>query len=324
MMEEPSENLTAENIKSEVNSTASLGTMLREAREHMGLSVIDVANQIKFAPRQIESLEADEFKNLHEDAFLRGFVRSYAKILQLDAERFFVAVPQTKVARAERKGIATGAFHATLNSIHSKNSKLLIAAALLAVAAGVFGLWNFISPPEQNEKTQVDVPVSFSEEKVDDSAEQLTSNDAAEPIKSKVISQPTAMQPAQTKVKPKQKPEPKPAIKAITKIKPEAKPALPPLNQVEIPVSQPAITVPATQIRLEFDVESWTEIKDREGAVLSSQINQAGSELIIYGQAPFTMLIANGLSTRLFHQGKQVDLTPFINKYSEVAHVTLR
>ena len=322
MMEEPSENIAAENVKSEINPTASLGTVLREAREHMGLSVIDVANQIKFAPRQIESLEADEFKNLHEDAFLRGFVRSYAKILQLDAEQFFVVVPQTKAAGAERKGVATGAFYATLNSIHSKNSKLLIAAALLAVVAGAFGLWNFISPPEQTETIQVDTPASLSEKTVDNSGEQLISNDSAEPLKSKAASKPTTRQPAQAKVKPK--PTPKPTIKAVTKIKPEAKPVLPSLNQVDIPVSQPAIAVPATQIRLEFDVESWTEIKDRKGAILSSQINPAGSELILYGQAPFAMLIANGLSARLFHQGKQVDLTPFINKYSEVAHVTLQ
>ena len=56
--------------------------MLREARERLGLSVADVAAQIKFAPRQIEALEADDFKHLPEAAFLRGFVRSYAKILQ--------------------------------------------------------------------------------------------------------------------------------------------------------------------------------------------------------------------------------------------------
>jgi len=36
------------------------------------------------------------------------------------------------------------------------------------------------------------------------------------------------------------------------------------------------------------------------------------------------MLIGHGLSARLYHQGKQVDLAPYINKYSEVAHVTLK
>jgi len=151
MMEESSENIAAEHVKSDVSLNASLGTLLREARENMGLSVIDVANQIKFAPRQIESLEADEYINLHEDAFLRGFVRSYAKILQLDVEQYLSAVKQTREAKDVSEGITTGTFYAALNSIPNKNSKLLLAAALLAVVAVIFGLWNLISPPEQTE-----------------------------------------------------------------------------------------------------------------------------------------------------------------------------
>jgi len=322
MMELPSEKIAADNAKSDADPITSLGTVLREARERMGMSVIDVANQIKFAPRQIESLEADEFSNFREDAFLRGFVRSYAKILQLDVEQYFASAPRTKVAVDEPKGIATGAFYATMHSMHSKNSKLMIAAVLLAVVAGAFGLWNLISPPEQTQTIQVEIPEYLSEGSVGISEEQFTSNDSAEPIKPNVASKPTAAQPAKAKVKPK--PAPKPEIKAETISKPEAKPVSSSQNQVEIPDSQPVIAVPATQIRLEFDVESWAEIKGRDGEILSSQINPAGSELIIYGRAPFTMLIANGLSVRLFHKGEQVDLIPFINNYSEVAHVTLQ
>jgi cytoskeleton protein RodZ len=83
MMEHPSENNSGQGNRP---AATSLGNILREAREKLGLSVADVAGQIKFAPRQIEALEAEDFKRLPEAAFLRGFVRSYAKILHLDAE----------------------------------------------------------------------------------------------------------------------------------------------------------------------------------------------------------------------------------------------
>ena len=73
----------------------SLGKTLREAREHLGLSIADVAHQTKFASRQIEALEADDFQNLPEMPFVRGFVRSYAKILQLDAQPLLAFLPQT-------------------------------------------------------------------------------------------------------------------------------------------------------------------------------------------------------------------------------------
>ncbi|MFZ2540803.1 MAG: DUF4115 domain-containing protein, partial [Gallionella sp.] len=88
--------------------------------------------------------------------------------------------------------------------------------------------------------------------------------------------------------------------------------------------TQSNVLSPITQLRLEFGEESWTEIKDGEGKMLSSKLNPPGSELIVYGRAPFTMLIGHGLSVRLFHQGKQVDIVPYINEYSEVAHVTLQ
>ena len=79
MMEHLPENNAEQGNLSAAIPLTSLGRMLREAREHLGLSVADVAAQIKFAPRQIEALEADDFKHLPEAAFLRGFVRSYAK-----------------------------------------------------------------------------------------------------------------------------------------------------------------------------------------------------------------------------------------------------
>ena len=71
----------------------SVGATLREARTRLGLNVADVANHIKFAPRQIEALEEDNFAHLPEMAFVRGFVRSYAKLLQLDPAPLLAALP---------------------------------------------------------------------------------------------------------------------------------------------------------------------------------------------------------------------------------------
>ncbi|MFZ2540283.1 MAG: helix-turn-helix transcriptional regulator, partial [Gallionella sp.] len=116
----------------------SLGATLREAREHLGLSVVDVSNQIKFAPRQIEALEADDFQHLPEAAFLRGFVRSYAKILQLDQQALLATLPQSSGVSVEL-GSALAPVGEPLPDAGSQKRKDLIwlgAAALLAVIAG--------------------------------------------------------------------------------------------------------------------------------------------------------------------------------------------
>ena len=78
----------------------SVGKILGEAREQHGLSVFDVSNRIKFAPRQIEALEADDFVLLPEAAFVRGFVRSYARLLQLEPEPLLAALPSSHAQAA--------------------------------------------------------------------------------------------------------------------------------------------------------------------------------------------------------------------------------
>ncbi|CAG9932937.1 helix-turn-helix domain-containing protein [Candidatus Nitrotoga arctica] len=71
----------------------SVGAVLREARERLGLSVADVESRLKFASRQIEALEADNFTRLPEISFVRRFVRSYAKLLQLDPTPLLASLP---------------------------------------------------------------------------------------------------------------------------------------------------------------------------------------------------------------------------------------
>ncbi|MCU6432791.1 helix-turn-helix domain-containing protein [Undibacterium sp. Jales W-56] len=62
----------------------SPGAKLLAARNALGWSVEQVASQLRLAPRQIRSLEADDYAGLPEPAVIKGFVRAYAKLLKLD------------------------------------------------------------------------------------------------------------------------------------------------------------------------------------------------------------------------------------------------
>ena len=65
-------------------AAASPGMRLAAAREAMGLSVEQLAGQLKLAARQIVALETDDHAHLPEAAVVRGFVRAYAKVVKLD------------------------------------------------------------------------------------------------------------------------------------------------------------------------------------------------------------------------------------------------
>lgn len=318
-MEQLAENSAGQGNNPDPAPAIPLGKTLREARERLGLSVADVAGQTKLAMRQIEALEAEDFQHLPEMPFVRGFVRSYAKILQLDAQPLLASLPQ---ANPEHAPLVPASVEVPFPSAHSPQRQNLIwlgAALLLSVVVVAFAVWHFTTPVARPEVATAETPVPLPEKMQITPASPVTEAE-------------TVVPPAAKAVRPLAEVAPAPAVKvarpsvevaqsAVASAKPRASKDLPQTQPK--PATQPEAPLQAATLRLTFDEESWTEIKDRDGKVLSSQVNPPGSELRLNGHAPFSLVIAHAASVRLYHRGKQVDLKPHIRSSSDVARLTL-
>ena len=86
-----------------------VGAELAQARQAAGLAVADVAQQLKFAARQIEALEQGRYADIPAGTFARGMVRAYARLVKID--------PEPLVARIDRKSTR-------LNSSHIQKSRM--------------------------------------------------------------------------------------------------------------------------------------------------------------------------------------------------------
>ena len=64
--------------------TALPGELLVARRNELRLTLEEVSQRLKLAPRQITALEANDFASLPGMASVRGFIRSYARLLELD------------------------------------------------------------------------------------------------------------------------------------------------------------------------------------------------------------------------------------------------
>lgn len=62
------------------------GGQLRQAREAAGLSVEQVAAQLRMPAQVIAALEAEQWQRLGAPVFVRGQLRSYARLLKVDIE----------------------------------------------------------------------------------------------------------------------------------------------------------------------------------------------------------------------------------------------
>ena len=97
---------------------------------------------------------------------------------------------------------------------------------------------------------------------------------------------------------------------------PEA-PAAGEAQAAQLPVQEatPASAVGASgqkRIELEFEQLSWVRIRQADGKVLLSQLNQAGTKQTIVGVPPFELVIGNAAKVRLIYNDALVDLRPYV------------
>ena len=63
-----------------------IGEQLKEARESMGVSIEEAAEDLKLVPSQIEDIENGKLEAFQDVFYLKYFIRDYAKYLGLDKD----------------------------------------------------------------------------------------------------------------------------------------------------------------------------------------------------------------------------------------------
>jgi cytoskeleton protein RodZ len=70
-----------------------------------------------------------------------------------------------------------------------------------------------------------------------------------------------------------------------------------------------------------FNGESWVEVRGKDGKVVFSMVNAPGSERIVRGDPPFSLVIGGASGVELSYNGSRVDLASYVN--SDVARLRL-
>jgi cytoskeleton protein RodZ len=281
--------------------TASLspGARLRAAREAAGLSLDQVAQQLKLAQRQVKALEDENFGELPGRTFSRGFVRNYARLLNLDPEDLLSHLPD--VAHAPALGSpalhSTGSMIAELpNAMANKSNvaRWLIPLGLIAciIAAAAYEWYRGgLSSLGEAPRTNTTATAAATESKASSTA--MTS-----------LPNPLAGNPA-----------------GATEDK-----TLPPSNAgASIPAPAPTQVAPAAvdaPLVLSFTGPSWTEIRDRSGQLLVSRLVLTNAVEPVRGAPPFDVVLGNAKVVSLNYRGKAIDLTPYTRQ--NVARLTLQ
>jgi cytoskeleton protein RodZ len=147
MNESEMNKLPDESIKPEIPAgPLTPGAKLRQGREAHGWTIEQVASQLYLAPRQVMALENDDYASLPGMSIVRGFMRSYAKLLKIDPAPLLASVgSETKLGGEPlptRKTLSTPFSQTRMPSMNDKPavSSKWVLGVLIAVLAGV-GIW---------------------------------------------------------------------------------------------------------------------------------------------------------------------------------------
>ncbi|OGA20804.1 MAG: hypothetical protein A3I02_17230 [Betaproteobacteria bacterium RIFCSPLOWO2_02_FULL_67_26] len=101
-----------------------------------------------------------------------------------------------------------------------------------------------------------------------------------------------------------------------------AAPMVPAAEIVSAPEADRAPGPGERQVRLDFDDESWVEIRDRNERVIFSQLNRPGTQQFIHGLPPFSVVVGNAQGVRLTYDERPVDLS--VHTKIDVARLILQ
>jgi cytoskeleton protein RodZ len=288
-------------------SDAAFATLAR-AREAAGLSLEQAARQLKFAPRQLEALEAGELQRLQGGTFARGMVRSYARLLHVDPEPLLAQI-SAQVAPPDAERLAQRYSQPVPFADGARRSNIAYAAlslTLLVVVAAVALQWR---QERASERTLAFMsPAQLATAPVGKSSPTMASLSSGNASAS---APPSGKAPGGT---------PATATAPSSKTSAAAPSVIASAKPAAVAPAGSASSGPRT-LALQFEGESWVEIRSGSGKLLVASLNAAGTERVVSGLPPFEIVIGNAQQVRLTYNDKPVDLTPYVKV--EVARFTL-
>jgi cytoskeleton protein RodZ len=256
--------------------SAPWGSRLREMRLSRDLSIEDVSSETHLEKKVIENIEAEAAEQLPTASFVRGYLRSYAKFLDVDHGPIVAAF-------SERYGDNEPALK-TLTQVKELSSSdaaprytTWIVVAVLLLSAGAWW-WTKVLVP-----SAVDV-VNRSE--IAETMLKMSEND-------------TQMEGRQSLVEEEAADAMAPADESES------------IVETAAPLVDESV---GSTLVMSFDEDSWVEIRDADGKSLFMDLAKAGETRTMSGKSPFNVLLGNAPGVKLEYNGEPFDNSRYNRK----------
>ncbi|MFP1754143.1 cytoskeleton protein RodZ [Lonsdalea quercina] len=313
---------------------ATPGERLRQARESLGLSQQVVAERLCLKVSTVREIEEGNTPAGLAPTFLRGYIRSYAKLVHLPEDELLPMLEKHVVP--SRTSNVSPMQHLALGKSRKKRDGWLMTFTWL-ILLGVLGLtvawwWQNHQAQQQEINSMVDhanaTQTSQDGQSLDlgnGEPDPVVPDDSATSGAAREVTPPADASSATTSAPTANSPAPvAPATPAPAPSASPTQPSPAPSPSSAAPaVETPAPSVPASNaLAMSFSADCWLEVVDSTGKKLFSGMQRNGGSLNLSGQPPYRLKIGAPAAVQIQYQGKPVDLSQYVRS-NQVARLTL-
>lgn len=266
------------------------GHLLKQARKRKRRKYTKLSSELRIPEKYLEALENDDYSSLPGSTYVRGYLRSYAKKLDLDPE--IVIGGYERYLKDRRREEKTE--NKKEKTQHDKKSTPLILLFVLiffCVISLLFFL-NSTGEPKILGKEINELNLENQQVKVENVLSSAVKDTSIIPIQDRLD------------------------IEEENKI--QSKVSL--TRQINLDLRKE--TKQVNILRLSFFGECWIEILEKD-SVLEYKLAKAGTALEIRGKGPFKVILGDSRKAKLFYNDKQINLSPTTNTQTNVSCLVL-
>ncbi|WP_434359100.1 cytoskeleton protein RodZ [Parasalinivibrio latis] len=323
----------------------SAGSLLKEKREALGLSVKDVAERLHLRTTVVEAIEQDHTEFDQISTYVRGYVRAYAKLVDLNADELIALMPHLKTAEVHHAS-QMQSFSRKTNHEKRDNRLMTLTWLIIAIIVGVSGYW-WWQNSRVAELSVIEQPVSGTTETAEQPVRE-TSPDSVEPAPVEEPASPASGSPAvesnpentpevvepqveadnsaeQAVTEPPVVPEPQTVETVQQSTEAVANPVVPEVSETPtagVPPAAPVQQSPTSDLLVvKFSSDCWVDIRDASGKRLAIGIKGTGDTLNLSGKPPYKVVLGAPEVVTMTYDGESVDLGKY--ESGNVARFTL-
>lgn len=299
------------------------GNALKAAREAQGLSIHEVCSQLRLGVKQIQAIEQDDFDKLPQPSIVRGFIRNYARLLNIDVQPILEAYQRIVPNKAPlplsvRSNASPSVIDQPTRVFRPQRLLTLLIFLILAAIAAYFYV-NHIKPqalkdaslaldvgeisntteqevampaPDTPAPPSVAEPASTSTESVDASSAASQASDTDTPTPS-ASSEPISAPPATSTIN---------ESTIVTTPTPAT-------NLAAENTTLKAVDPQKASLVFKVTEDSWVRIEDIQGKKVFSEVLPAGSERQVSTEKPVNITVGHAAGTQLTIDNQPYDLT---------------